>query len=240
LINLLKGWGLILDKQKLEHYRQLLYNAEKEVVTRLAQLEEGHLTGLRDSLQELSMYDNHPGDLGTEIFERSKDIGLRDLAQVQLAKIKKALARIEEGNYGICEHCGREIPESRLEAVPATTLCVHCQQKAEEKDRLLKKRPVEEQVIRPPFGWAPEEVYREDMARERIIYDGEDSWQDVARYGTSSDVAHGEPRVTFPEAEEQQGIVEDVESIPYWRGKNGVFYKDFRGRDDEEKPGGPV
>jgi YteA family regulatory protein len=223
-----------LDQQKLEHYKQLLDNAEKEVITRLAQLEEGSTTGLRDSLQELSMYDNHPADLGTEVFERSKDIGLRDLARVQLFKIREALARIEEGNYGICEHCGKEIPESRLEAVPETTLCLHCQQKVEEKDQLLKKRPVEEQIIRPPFGWVPEEIYLEDMHRERIVYDGQDSWQDVAHYGTSSDIAYGK------EAEQRQGIVEDVESVPYWKGKNGVFYKDFRGWDDEDQPEGPV
>jgi len=61
------------------------------------------LGGLRDSINELSMYDNHPADIGTETFERSKDIGLKDLAQRQIKEINDALGRITEGNYGICE-----------------------------------------------------------------------------------------------------------------------------------------
>ena len=44
-----------------------------------------------------------------------------------LAEIDAALKRIEEGTYGICTNCGKEIPVDRLEALPWATLCIDCQ-----------------------------------------------------------------------------------------------------------------
>ena len=55
------------------------------------------------------------------------DIGTASLeedAREQLHQVEKALARIESGEYGRCEVCGKEIPVERLEAVPWTTLCI--------------------------------------------------------------------------------------------------------------------
>lgn len=230
-----------MDQDKLKFFRQRLYAEQEEVLNRLFHLEAGQLgMGLRDSLVELSLYDNHPGDVGTETFERSKDIGLRDQARVQLGKIQEALAKMEKGTYGICEVCGREIPEARLQAVPATTLCFQCQKEREEREK-FKCRPVEEEVIMLPFGGFPGDRLTDVRnVEDKLMYDGEDSWQEVARYGTSSDLVHGELGVPPPEAEEKRGAVEDIESLPYWRGRDGMFYQDFRGRDDEERPGGPV
>jgi YteA family regulatory protein len=230
-----------LQQDKLNYYRQRLNFERETALARLSGLEEGkQLGGLRDTLQELSMYDNHPADIGTETFERSKDLGLRDLARVQLGKIEEALEKIEKGTYGICEGCGKGIPESRLEAVPATTLCFDCQQRREELDK-AKRRPAEEGVLMPPFGGFPEDRFLWDENREdRVMYDGEDAWQEVARYGNSSDVVHGEMGVPPAQAEEKRGVVQDVESVPYWRDQDGTFYQDFRGRDDEGRPAGPV
>ncbi len=229
-----------MEQDKLNYFRRRLRLEREEALARLSRLEEAEqLGGLRDALQELSMYDNHPGDLGTETFERSKDLGLRDLARVRLGKIEEALEKIEKGAYGICEVCGEEIPDARLEAVPTAALCFRCQQEREENGR-TKRRPVEEGVVMPPFGGFPEDRFSKEN-RERIMYDGEDGWQEVARYGTSSDVVHGESGIPPELAEEKRGSVEDVESLPYWRDRrDGTFYQDFRGRDDEERPGGPV
>ncbi|MCJ7496018.1 MAG: TraR/DksA C4-type zinc finger protein, partial [Deltaproteobacteria bacterium] len=50
-------------------------------------------------------------------------------------KIKEALARIEDGTFGICEECGEEISEERLKARPVTTLCIGCKTKAEAEEK---------------------------------------------------------------------------------------------------------
>jgi RNA polymerase-binding transcription factor DksA len=68
--------------------------------------------------------DNHMADTATETYERELDEGLEVDAREQLRQVEQALARIESGEYGRCEVCGKEIPPERLEAVPWTTLCI--------------------------------------------------------------------------------------------------------------------
>ena len=62
--------------------------------------------------------DNHMADTATETYERELDEGLEEDARDQLRQVEKALERIESGEYGRCEICGKEIPVERLEAVP--------------------------------------------------------------------------------------------------------------------------
>jgi DnaK suppressor protein len=68
--------------------------------------------------------DNHMADTATETYERELDEGLEEDAREQLRQVEQALGRIESGEFGRCEACGKEIPEERLEAVPWTTLCI--------------------------------------------------------------------------------------------------------------------
>ena len=60
----------------------------------------------------------------TETYERELDEGLEEDAREQLRQVEKALGRLESGEYGRCEICGKGIPVERLEAVPWTTLCI--------------------------------------------------------------------------------------------------------------------
>jgi len=55
-------------------------------------------------------------------------------ARRRLAQAELALARIEAGTYGVCQKCGQSIDVARLEVLPAATLCVDCQRKAERTD----------------------------------------------------------------------------------------------------------
>ncbi|HVF52992.1 MAG TPA: TraR/DksA C4-type zinc finger protein [Actinomycetota bacterium] len=65
-------------------------------------------------------------DSGHATMERSERIGQIDQLLGSQAEIKRALERIADGKYGTCESCDVEIPMERLEARPATTLCVEC------------------------------------------------------------------------------------------------------------------
>lgn len=223
-----------MELEKLQYFRQLLEEEKRELMDRLSHMEDAEvLNSLQDSISELSMFDNHPADIGTETFERSKDIGLRDLIRVQLARNRSALERLDYGTYGRCERCGKEIPEERLEAVPSAALCLECQRGEEERLRFYR-RPVEEGVVMPPYGGFPEDrLYTE----QEVEFDGQDSWQAVARYGNSSDVVKGELGLPLTEAGEDLGLVEDVESVPYYRDPDGTIYRDYRGKDDERTPG---
>lgn len=107
------------------------------------------LTGLRDdflesgltsqseeeSLSELSSADQHQADVGTETFNRERDLSIYERVQAELADVEHALHRLEEGTYGTCEACGRPIDEDRLEAMPAARLCLEDQAVAEREAR---------------------------------------------------------------------------------------------------------
>jgi len=84
-----------------------------------------------DSISELSTQDQHPADLGTETFERAKELSIRTNLEGQLRDIERAFERLKKGTYGICEACGRPIPDARLEAMPAARFCIADQAAAE-------------------------------------------------------------------------------------------------------------
>ena len=92
-------------------------------------------TSERDALSELSFGDQHPADLGTEMFEREKDMSILDRIDAALTDVDRALKRLDEGTYGLCEACGREIPAARLEIKPETRFCVDDQARAEREAR---------------------------------------------------------------------------------------------------------
>jgi RNA polymerase-binding transcription factor DksA len=93
-----------------------------------------------DSVGELSSYDQHQADMGTETFEREKDLSILEQVEAELGDVEHALRRLDEGTYGTCEVCGREIPDERLEAMPATRLCLEHQAEAEREVRISGER----------------------------------------------------------------------------------------------------
>jgi DnaK suppressor protein len=66
------------------------------------------------------------GDGTTEAISRLTDIGVGQSLEASLLRLDRALAKLDEGTYGICDACGGAIPEKRLEAMPDSVLCVNC------------------------------------------------------------------------------------------------------------------
>src|SRR5438067_2617864 len=63
----------------------------------------------QDNLAELSAYDQHQADVGTETFEREKDLSILERVESELNDVEHALSRLDDGTYGTCEVCGRPI-----------------------------------------------------------------------------------------------------------------------------------
>jgi RNA polymerase-binding transcription factor DksA len=115
----------------------------KTKASRRLKEERTRLQGIRDGLQrereeatsdtggELSGVDQHPGDSGTETFEMEKNVSLHEQMEDELAEIDAAFQRLDRGEYGRCQTCGRPVGDARLEAMPATRFCVDDQAKAE-------------------------------------------------------------------------------------------------------------
>lgn len=111
-------------KKKLEKQRaELLQEAENTLTTKL-------------SMEKESFPD--PTDQAVAELDNNFMLRLRDREQKLLKKIDEALARIENGTYGICESCGNPISIKRLEARPVTTLCIECKTMQEEEEKLLE------------------------------------------------------------------------------------------------------
>ena len=90
----------------------------KEEQGELQELEErlsgpgGLGASMNDATGELSAYDNHPGDYGSEMHERSKDLGLLQMTRKQIAEIEEAQESIRDGNYGSAAIAGRRYPKT--------------------------------------------------------------------------------------------------------------------------------
>ncbi|WP_203246986.1 TraR/DksA C4-type zinc finger protein [Sporosarcina beigongshangi] len=154
-----------LKKELLEMKEHLAETAEETDSKESAQ----------DAVGELSTYDNHPGDMGTELFEREKDMALNVHANSELEKVEDALEAMEVGSYGECEVCKKDIPFERLEAVPYTTHCID-----HATDREVPNDPPVEADILIMANSNSFANRRHGAAR-----DGEDSFQEIAKFGTS-------------------------------------------------------
>ena len=124
-----------------------------------------------------------------------------------LERIDEALERMEEGTYGTCERCGEAIDPARLEAIPYAIRCVRCEEAEEERYH----RPIEEEALYPPFG----RTFLD--GEDQTAYDGEDAWQDVARYGTANtpqDVPDSKDyEDAYIDGDEKIGVVTPLDAI---------------------------
>jgi RNA polymerase-binding transcription factor DksA len=121
------------DRQKQQYRRQLVDLAERL---------KSDMTGLREAALRttggeasggLSNAPLHLADLATDNFEQEVAAGLLQNDQQAITAIAAALDRLDNGTFGRCERCGREIPEERLNPVPYANRCVDCEQKVEEE-----------------------------------------------------------------------------------------------------------
>jgi DnaK suppressor protein len=76
-----------------------------------------------------------PTDQAAAELDNNFVLRLRGREQKLLKKIDEAIARIDEGTYGVCESCGGQISLKRLEARPVTTLCIECKTEQEENEK---------------------------------------------------------------------------------------------------------
>jgi len=79
-----------------------------------------------------------PTDRASMESDRNFELRIRDRERKLINKIRKALEKIEDGSFGLCEVCGEPIEFKRLEARPVTTLCIECKTSAEEEEKIRK------------------------------------------------------------------------------------------------------
>ncbi|MDD2573484.1 MAG: TraR/DksA C4-type zinc finger protein [Bacillota bacterium] len=199
-----------MDAVQLEGFKRKLEQSKEEAERTLDKVENNGFTDAQpEYISELSVYDNHPADIGSETYEMEKNMALRKQELHRLNQIEQALERIERGEYGRCDLCGGEIDLERLNTQPEADICLNCSQHTRlPRERVMEGRPAEEETLNYPYN-------RERSTKdERTIFDGEDSWQAVARYNRREDDPSnqtGDDQGIWDEV--PAGLVEDIDEI---------------------------
>lgn len=145
---------------------------------------------MKEASGELSMYDNHPADMGTALYERQKDLTLHEHAESTLAKVEIALLAMKEETYGKCEICNTDIPFERLKIIPYSTFCIEHADTVEQS----VKDDVTINEVENPF----------ESTMDPLAIDYENSFQEVAEFGTSdspSDFTNSEKPTYYNETD---------------------------------------
>jgi DnaK suppressor protein len=101
-------------------------DAERETATRLLASLTRDFAGIVAASADSNADDEHDPEGSTIAFERSQVVTLIDQARERLDQVAAAVQRVHDGTYGVCESCGAQIPDGRLEARPVARTCVAC------------------------------------------------------------------------------------------------------------------
>ena len=117
-----------MEQERLEEFRQILQSQLDEL------LREAGRTVSEMTDEKTNFPD--PTDRASLESDRNFELRIRDRERKLIMKIREALARIESGEFGICESCEEEISDARLRARPVTTLCIECKTEQERQEKI--------------------------------------------------------------------------------------------------------
>ncbi|MEO6953790.1 MAG: TraR/DksA C4-type zinc finger protein [Polyangia bacterium] len=117
-----------MKKKDLKRFREILLEKREEIIANAKKTLLDDMTLDTDDLADEM-------DLASSEYLQSFTFRLRGREKTFLTKIDHALAKIDEGSFGICEECDEPIHPKRLEARPETTLCIRCK---EDQERIEK------------------------------------------------------------------------------------------------------
>ena len=121
-----------LPAAELKAIRERLERLRDQVIDGISFLAGDNLNrSPRESSGDLSSYSFHMADQGTDNFDREFALNLVSSGQDALYEITEALARLDSGEYGRCQECGRPIEKQRLKALPFAKMCIQCKSAAE-------------------------------------------------------------------------------------------------------------
>jgi DnaK suppressor protein len=122
----------LLTGIQIEHFKQLLLAKRSELLNNVNHMEDEALRKSLQSSGDLSSMPIHMADLGSDNYEQDLAVGLMDSERQLLHEIDRALDRIDQGTFGICEETGKPITRARLEAVPWARYCIEYERMIEE------------------------------------------------------------------------------------------------------------
>ena len=123
-----------LTKKQIDELKDRLVSERADLQAQYDELEESTFGANQSELTGEMGFDEEYADAGTATFERERDLSLVNNLRDLIERIDKALVKIGEGTYGLCDRCGKPIEKLRLKALPYANLCLKDKQ-AEERVR---------------------------------------------------------------------------------------------------------
>ena len=117
-----------MRKIELERYRNKLLDRRKGLLGDINKMSEESVSKRNSDLSSMPI---HMADIGSDNYEQDVTLNLLEGEHEELRAIDLAVGRITEGNYGMCDDCGKKIPKARLDAIPYAGLCVKCKREKE-------------------------------------------------------------------------------------------------------------
>jgi len=111
-------------KKELEELRKRLIEERAELESQLTTIEETSFAASQSDMSGEVSFDEENADAGTFTFERERDLSIENNVRDLMGKIDRALARMDEGAYGVCSRCGKPIEKARMKALPYVDLCI--------------------------------------------------------------------------------------------------------------------
>ena len=113
-----------VSQKELDDLRERLLAEQAELQEQLTTIEEQSFAASQSELSGEVSFDEENADAGTFTFERERDLSIENNVRDLMRKIERALARMDEGTYGICSRCGKPIEKARLKVLPYVDLCI--------------------------------------------------------------------------------------------------------------------
>ncbi len=119
----------MLDERRMQRNRRRLEEDRDRLGAELSQLSAAMDDRERPGLS------THMADHGSEVFEQAKNLAVGERLRITLESVNRALEKMDEGTYAVCDRCGGPIDPARLKALPNATLCKPCQALMERTSR---------------------------------------------------------------------------------------------------------
>ena len=113
-----------LTAKEIGDLKGRLEEEQLELRDQLTTIEEEAFAATQSELAGDVGLDDESADAGTATFEREKDLSIENNVRDLLAKIDRALKRIDDGSFGTCDRCGKPIEKARIKALPYVDLCI--------------------------------------------------------------------------------------------------------------------
>ena len=113
-----------LTTQEIGDLRSRLESEREELNAQLTTIEDQAFAATQSDISGDVGVDDESADAGTATFEREKELSIEQNVRDLLDKIARALKRVDESTFGICERCGKPIEKARIKALPYVDLCI--------------------------------------------------------------------------------------------------------------------